>query len=76
MFNNPELRELEIPAANGVGTARGLAKINSLVAEGKLIKEETLNIIKEPVLVEEYDVTLGFAESKGYGFHYTKSPQV
>uniref|UniRef100_A0A914VQA1 Beta-lactamase-related domain-containing protein n=1 Tax=Plectus sambesii TaxID=2011161 RepID=A0A914VQA1_9BILA len=75
MFNNPELRAMEIPAANGVGTARGLAKINSLVAEGKIIRQETLDIIKEPVLIEEYDTTLGFTESKGWGLHYTKSPQ-
>uniref|UniRef100_A0A914W1N5 Beta-lactamase-related domain-containing protein n=2 Tax=Plectus sambesii TaxID=2011161 RepID=A0A914W1N5_9BILA len=74
-YNNPDLRELEMPAANGVTTARDLAKIHSLISEGKLLSESLVDTIRQPKYPKQFDWTLGFRDNKGYGFMYTKSPQ-
>ena len=59
-----------------MGTARALAKLHSLVAEGKLLKAETLQKLSKPVIVDKVDLVLTVPESKGKGFVYTKNSKV
>lgn len=72
-FNNPECRNMDIPSVNGVGTARALAKLFSLLTEGKLLKESTMEKLSNPVVVEKRDASLGFKVSIGKGFVFTKN---
>ncbi|MCP9262048.1 Beta-lactamase [Dirofilaria immitis] len=59
MFNNPEIRSLNIPAATGMGTARSLAKLHALVLEGKLLKEKTVaQLFVDPTVWNEMDLVL------------------
>jgi len=37
-FNNPDVYRLEIPAANGICTARGLAQVFNGVTMGKVCR--------------------------------------
>ncbi len=73
MFNNPDLQSLEIAAANGIGTARSLAKIHSLIIERKLLSDKMIERIRIPKYSNTFDWTLGEWQNKGYGFIYTKS---
>uniref|UniRef100_A0A914UJU4 Beta-lactamase-related domain-containing protein n=1 Tax=Plectus sambesii TaxID=2011161 RepID=A0A914UJU4_9BILA len=66
---------MEIPAANGIATARALAKVHSLVAEGSFLSSKTLAMLYKPQLIDELDVVNGYPECKGHGFQYTKNPQ-
>ncbi|KAM3719029.1 Beta-lactamase domain-containing protein [Dirofilaria immitis] len=75
MFNNPEIRSLNIPAATGMGTARSLAKLHALVLEGKLLKEKTVaQLFVDPTVWNEMDLVLSINVSFGKGFYYTKNP--
>jgi hypothetical protein len=87
MFNNPALTQLEMPAANGVSTARDLAKIHHLLIDldlpkdqenpEKLLSSELINQISEPTNnFKEFDHVIGDWYNKEYGFMYTKSPMV
>ena len=87
MFNNPALTQLEMPAANGVSTARDLAKIHPLLIDRdlpkgqenseKLLSSELINQISEPTNnFKDFDHTIGNWYNKEYGFMYTKSPMV
>lgn len=73
IFNNPEIRNLDMPAATAVGTARALAKLHSLVAEGKILKESTVEKLMTPMLVDKLDIVLNLPLSSGRGFFYTKN---
>lgn len=77
MFNNPEIRSLDMPASNGMSTARALAKLHSLVAEGKLLKDTTAaQLYSNPTVLNQPDMLISQAVSFGKGFWYTKNPQV
>ncbi|VBB32706.1 unnamed protein product, partial [Acanthocheilonema viteae] len=76
MFNNPEVRSLDIPAATGIGTARSLAKLHALVLEGKLLKETTVKqLFLDPTVCNQMDLVLSINMSFGKGFTYTKNFQ-
>jgi len=50
-YNEPRMQKIELPASNGIGTARSIAKAYSEFATGGKtlgIKEETLNALKKP----------------------------
>ncbi|KAK0404688.1 hypothetical protein QR680_017573 [Steinernema hermaphroditum] len=75
-YNKIENRLLPMPSNMGIGTARALAQVHSLVANGELFGSDTLAMISSgPELLEEFDVINGYAESKGYGFQFTKNPK-
>ncbi|VDN55606.1 unnamed protein product [Dracunculus medinensis] len=74
-LNNPDIRSLDIPAATGVGTARSLAKLHSLIATGDLLKESTVDQLLKPDICDEFDIVLTFRHSRGKGFMYTKNPK-
>lgn len=77
MFNNPEIRSLDIPAATGMGTARSLAKLHALVLEGKLLKETTVEqLFRDPTVLNQMDSVLSIDVSFGKGFTYSKNLQV
>lgn len=77
MFNNPEIRSLDIPAATGMGTARSLAKLHTLILEGKLLKKTTVEeLFLSPTVCNQMDSILLINVSFGKGFVYTKNPQV
>uniref|UniRef100_A0A914W077 Beta-lactamase-related domain-containing protein n=1 Tax=Plectus sambesii TaxID=2011161 RepID=A0A914W077_9BILA len=69
-FNDPAVRSLEIPAAGGVTTARDLAKIFSLVEQGKLLKKEMVNVLLQPFNIEVEDNCFGILQSSGHGFFH------
>lgn len=59
-----------------MGTARSLAKLHSLLAQGKLVSQKTLEKLLVPVVVDHHDVVLLMIETKGKGFIYTKNAKV
>ncbi|VDM95952.1 unnamed protein product [Thelazia callipaeda] len=74
MFNNPDIRSLDIPSASGIGTARALAKLHALVLEEKLMKMETLEeLFRSPIILNKTDSVLSMNVSYGKGFFYTKN---
>uniref|UniRef100_A0A8R1TJA4 Beta-lactamase domain-containing protein n=2 Tax=Onchocerca TaxID=6281 RepID=A0A8R1TJA4_ONCVO len=76
VFNNPEIRSLDIPSATGMGTARSLAKLHALVLEGKLLKEKTVaQLFLGPTICNQMDLVLSYNVSCGKGFQYTKNSQ-
>uniref|UniRef100_A0A0R3RPU1 Beta-lactamase domain-containing protein n=1 Tax=Elaeophora elaphi TaxID=1147741 RepID=A0A0R3RPU1_9BILA len=76
LFNNPDIRSLDIPAATGMGTARSLAKLHSLVLEGKLLKATSVEqLFLNPVVCNQMDSVLSTNVSFGKGFTYTKNFQ-
>lgn len=75
VINNPEILQLEIPSATGVGNARSVAKIFQLFADGFLINKTLLDyLIKNPVTIKEFDMISGLSLTRGYGFIFTESP--
>ncbi|VDK46639.1 unnamed protein product [Gongylonema pulchrum] len=76
-FNNPEIRSLEMPAATGMSTARALAKLHSLLVEGKLLKQSTTErLCSTPPVLNQPDLVISQPVSFGRGFWYSKNPQV
>uniref|UniRef100_A0A8R1I4T7 Beta-lactamase domain-containing protein n=1 Tax=Caenorhabditis japonica TaxID=281687 RepID=A0A8R1I4T7_CAEJA len=71
LLNN---RLLPMPSNMGISNAEGLAHFHSLLASKQLLSENMHNLLKEPVLEHVYDHAIGYEESKGYGFQYTKNP--
>ncbi|XP_014668591.1 PREDICTED: beta-lactamase domain-containing protein 2-like isoform X1 [Priapulus caudatus] len=69
IFNNPDYREVEFPAANGVGTATALAKLYGILANGGsheghvLLSPETLATVQRQVTSGE-DKVVGYLASK------------
>ncbi|VDM41024.1 unnamed protein product [Toxocara canis] len=73
IFNNPDYRGLDVPAATGMSTARALAKLHSLIADGKFLKASTVEKITKPIVVDQMDLVLTIPETKGKGFIFTKN---
>ncbi len=68
---------MEIAAGMGIGNARSLAKVFSLLSEGKLVKTQSvLEKIKSPKVVGEEELVFGMTMSVGWGFVHTKNPKV
>ncbi|KAK6059456.1 hypothetical protein COOONC_02916 [Cooperia oncophora] len=51
--NDPEQHAMEQAAALGIGNARSLASIFSLLVNGRLVSERTLEYLERPVLNED-----------------------
>uniref|UniRef100_A0A914VFW7 Uncharacterized protein n=1 Tax=Plectus sambesii TaxID=2011161 RepID=A0A914VFW7_9BILA len=77
LFNNPEVQAMEIPAANGIGTARGLASIFAFAMDGRLgISPDVLRMITVPEMQGVSDMfTAGWVSNTGWGFRFTKNPR-
>lgn len=75
-FNEAELQKLEIGAANGIGTARSMAKLLCLFSSGKIVSHKTLEIFRKPIFVRHFDTVLNMYRTTGYGFEYSKSNTV
>ena len=77
LYNNPEIRAMQIPAANGIGTARAMAHVFSLAIDGELgIGSNVIQRITAPQFqsVQDY-ANPGYPLSIGWGFQFTKNPQ-
>jgi len=74
-FNNPDIQELEVPGANGIGTARALARLFCLLDGSELLSRNTVKKITQPVLVDQTDQVFGMNVTSGWGFMFTKSPE-
>ncbi|VDK69535.1 unnamed protein product [Anisakis simplex] len=76
LYNKLENRLLPMPSNMGIASARAVAKIHSLIAEGKLLSKAFLSSIEQPQLVDQFDIVNGYPESKGFGWQYTKNKLV
>jgi CubicO group peptidase (beta-lactamase class C family) len=75
-FNRPEIHRAVLPAANGIGTARDLANVYSVLAMGgqrgaiKLVSADGLRAVTAPSNRRgDKDGTIGFPMRWGTGFH-------
>ncbi|KAJ1367287.1 hypothetical protein KIN20_028170 [Parelaphostrongylus tenuis] len=75
--NNPEVLELPMPALTGVSSAADLSRLFSLVIDGSLLSNRTLQTISSPTVDNWHleKVTL-WPIRKGHGFFYEKNPLV
>ncbi|KAI6186264.1 Beta-lactamase domain-containing protein [Aphelenchoides besseyi] len=73
-LNNPEIFALEQVAALGITKARELAKLFSLVIDGKVVSSEIVEMFKQPQIVDEIDAAVRAPLTKGHGFMYEKHP--
>ncbi|VDN52112.1 unnamed protein product [Dracunculus medinensis] len=71
-YNKLENRRIPMASNMGIGTARDLAKVHSLIVEGKLLSERFLRQIQYPQL-DEMDIINGYPENKGFGWIYNKN---
>ncbi|PIO67645.1 beta-lactamase [Teladorsagia circumcincta] len=67
--NSPEQHELEQAAATGIGNARSLASIFSLLVNGRIVSDKTLTLLKKP-FVNATDLALKGDTIKGHGFFF------
>ncbi|PIO59221.1 hypothetical protein TELCIR_19322, partial [Teladorsagia circumcincta] len=67
--NSPEQHELEQAAATGIGNARSLASIFSLLVNGRIVSDKTLTLLKKP-FVNGTDLALKGDTIKGHGFFF------
>ncbi|GMT05226.1 hypothetical protein PENTCL1PPCAC_27400, partial [Pristionchus entomophagus] len=74
-YNKLSNRLLSMPSNLGIGSAEAVAHTLSIVASGHFLNDKTLSLISKPVLEDQMDIINGYAESKGYGLQYTKSPK-
>ncbi|KAK6042516.1 hypothetical protein COOONC_19978, partial [Cooperia oncophora] len=74
-YNLFENRLLPMPSNMGIGNARSLAHFHSLIAERKILSDAFYKNLERPVLENEFDHVIGYEESKGYGFQFTKNPK-
>uniref|UniRef100_A0AC35U3K9 Beta-lactamase domain-containing protein n=1 Tax=Rhabditophanes sp. KR3021 TaxID=114890 RepID=A0AC35U3K9_9BILA len=72
-FNQPKVRQLELPSANGVGTAKGVAETMSYIINSDLISNEVKAKIYKP-LKNAVDIILLNKVERGHGFSYEKHP--
>ncbi|GMS94188.1 hypothetical protein PENTCL1PPCAC_16363, partial [Pristionchus entomophagus] len=68
--NNPEFWKVEQAGALGVGNARSLAKIFSLLGEKKLVSQKTIDLLKKSHY-KDVDLIIGAPTIKGNGFFFT-----
>ncbi|KAK6739013.1 hypothetical protein RB195_020849 [Necator americanus] len=73
-YNSLENRILPMPSNMGIGNARSLAQLHSLLAERKILSDAFYKHFEQPVLEDEMDVVIGYEESKGYGYQFTRNP--
>ncbi len=73
-LNNPEIQGLEIISALGIGTARGLGKIFSLLGDGKILSQSLMDLIQKPCHVMQTDVIMKYPVTCGWGLFHTYSP--
>uniref|UniRef100_A0A914X3F3 Beta-lactamase-related domain-containing protein n=1 Tax=Plectus sambesii TaxID=2011161 RepID=A0A914X3F3_9BILA len=73
VLNNPEWRRLGLASIGGVASAKGLAKMMSLLIDGKLCGGENLDHLRKPKFQDAFDYVLHQKISRGHGFVYTKS---
>ncbi|ULT83042.1 hypothetical protein L3Y34_012342 [Caenorhabditis briggsae] len=74
-YNLVSNRLLPMPSNMGISNAEGLAHFHSLVASKQMLSKEFYEKLEKPVLEHTYDHAIGYEESKGYGFQYTKNPK-
>ncbi|CAB3411478.1 unnamed protein product [Caenorhabditis bovis] len=72
-FNNPALHAIEQVAALGITKSRDLAKLFSLVQQGKLFSKDLLDRFKTPQ-VQGIDEVVMTPLPKGHGFLYERHP--
>ncbi|CAJ0603684.1 unnamed protein product [Cylicocyclus nassatus] len=70
--NDPEQHALEQAAVLGIGNARSLAKLFNLFMNGRIVSNETLRLLKNPIKNEE-DFVLPMHVAVGHGFFYYPS---
>ena len=74
-FLNPEVALLEIPGANAVATARGLALTFNRLASGQLLSQATVDQIRAPMFTGDVvDLVTGLYTAHGHGFQYFRRP--
>uniref|UniRef100_A0A1I7ZDZ7 Beta-lactamase domain-containing protein n=1 Tax=Steinernema glaseri TaxID=37863 RepID=A0A1I7ZDZ7_9BILA len=74
-FNDPEILQLSIGSASGVGNANNIAKLFSLALDGSLISNSTLKEISSPTLdTWHWEKVVIWPVSKGHGFFYDAHP--
>lgn len=76
VWNNPEMHALEVGAANGIGTARALAKLFCIFSTEKLLSKATLDQLATPVVYNQLDNTVQHNITQGHGFFHSKNPKV
>ncbi|EPB78312.1 beta-lactamase [Ancylostoma ceylanicum] len=74
-YNSFDNRLIPMPSNMGIGNARSLAQFHSLLAERKILSEGFYKHFEQPVLEDEFDHVIGYAENKGYGYQFTKNPK-
>uniref|UniRef100_A0A1I7X9P5 Beta-lactamase domain-containing protein n=1 Tax=Heterorhabditis bacteriophora TaxID=37862 RepID=A0A1I7X9P5_HETBA len=75
-YNLLENQLLAMPSNMGIGNAQSLAKFHSLLAEQRILSPSYYEIFSKPIIEENFDIVMGYPETKGYGFQFTKNPKV
>ncbi|PIO55485.1 hypothetical protein TELCIR_23128, partial [Teladorsagia circumcincta] len=70
--NSHNKEALEVAAAMGFGNARSLASLFSLLVNGRIVSDRTLELLKRPV-INATDHVLNSNTVKGHGFFYYPS---
>ena len=82
IFNNPALREVPLSSATATGTARGLAKLYGILANGgklgdsELLSEGVVSSLSTPVVTGNDVVTQAQNVSFGPGTLFRQNPKV
>lgn len=75
VINDPEIISLPMGAVTGVGSAESLAKMFSLIMNGQLISNNTLEMLKDPTLnTWHLEKVVLWPVAKGRGFFYEQHP--
>jgi hypothetical protein len=82
-LNNPSVREVTVSSCSGTGTARGLAKLYGILANGgavggnTLLSRDSIKYLSTPVIHGKDAVMLtGEQTSFGPGTFYRRNPKV
>lgn len=70
------MHSLEIGGANGIGTARAIAKLFCVVDSGKIINKTTIDHLLKPTWIDTVELTMHTTTTWGWGFYHTKNPEV
>ncbi|CAB3401010.1 unnamed protein product [Caenorhabditis bovis] len=73
-YNLIENRLLPMPSNMGISSAKALAKFHSLLSTKRILSTQFYKLFEKPVLENAFDHGIGYTESKGYGFQFTKNP--
>ncbi|KAH3797705.1 hypothetical protein DPMN_151292 [Dreissena polymorpha] len=81
-LNNPTVREVTISSASGTGTARGLARLYGIIANGgsvggdSLLSRDSIKYLSTPIIFGKDTVFItGEETSFGLGTFYRKNPK-